>query len=380
MLAVDAGMRRRHESLLIVGPLTGPVNGANKITSAVLAMTQLKGGDNPELSIFGITTSGISTHGRVVYHTSRVVQHLATIAIIARRRCLGQVTMYVGGAGGFGLWYQCAIIKFAKLLHARVYFHHHSYNYLSGGGVLSVRVLTGALDASDGHILLSEAMRNEFQRLYGGRAGNYVLSNANFIDPTEGPAPNRPDVYRLVHIGNLSREKGFFEVAHAFRYFVDRGMSVGLTVAGPTDDRDIYTEIRQLSRDYPGLFEYLGPCGNGEVSQILDRSHLFLFASTYRNEAQPLVVLEALSRGVPVIASRRGSLGELLPSSWLMSDTAQLVAAIDQMRDRNWSSMSTLASRLFMDSRASEWQAANLVNVLIAHAIPGGSSQRSEMR
>ena len=45
---------------------------------------------------------------------------------------------------------------------------------------------------------------------------------------------------------------------------------------------------------------------------MFDTSDLFVFPSAYTNEAQPLVVLEAMAAGVPVITSNIATLPEFV--------------------------------------------------------------------
>jgi glycosyltransferase involved in cell wall biosynthesis len=62
-----------------------------------------------------------------------------------------------------------------------------------------------------------------------------------------------------------------------------------------------------------GAIHYAGPLSHREVAPFLSICDLFLFPS--RNEAEPLVVIEAIDCGLLVIALDVGCLAERLPTS-----------------------------------------------------------------
>jgi glycosyltransferase involved in cell wall biosynthesis len=140
-----------------------------------------------------------------------------------------------------------------------------------------------------------------------------VLSNS-FAVIGRGTKP--PGVRRrlvLGHISNLSVEKGFDLVIDTFDAAVRAGLDVAMVVAGPTRtprEREILDSA--LSR-HGDRVQYRGPVYGEEKEAFYRDVDILLFPTRYRNEADPLVVLEAIDRGVAVIAYERGCIAEHVP-------------------------------------------------------------------
>ncbi|OYU71979.1 MAG: hypothetical protein CFE32_25085, partial [Alphaproteobacteria bacterium PA3] len=58
---------------------------------------------------------------------------------------------------------------------------------------------------------------------------------------------------------------------------------------------------------------YWGAVGAEEKKRFFEAVAFFVFPTQYKNEAEPVVILEALSAGVPVVAFQRGCIAELIP-------------------------------------------------------------------
>jgi glycosyltransferase involved in cell wall biosynthesis len=104
-------------------------------------------------------------------------------------------------------------------------------------------------------------------------------------------------------------------------------------------DGEIRRALEACARDFPENFEWLGPVDSETRDGLLSGADLFLFPTRYANEAQPLVLIEALEAGVPVLANDRGCIGDMLgrDSQWLVADEAASVdtatATIERMLD-----------------------------------------------
>jgi glycosyltransferase involved in cell wall biosynthesis len=137
----------------------------------------------------------------------------------------------------------------------------------------------------------------------GGLPAEKMLLHSNWV-PDPGPRPAPPETSRTVAcVGRLSVEKGFDVVLDAWRKLRPSGLR--LVVAGDGPERD---RLDQMAS--PGV-EMVGSLSRGEVGELLLNSRAVLIPSLWY-ESQPMVALESLAAGTPVLGSGIGGLGETL--------------------------------------------------------------------
>jgi glycosyltransferase involved in cell wall biosynthesis len=368
-------------TLVIVGPLPPPVHGAAIVTEQVRnKLANLKA----ESSQFGLvvcdTSGGTRPTRNLLYHAKRSLAHFRAALTILAVRCRGEALVYFGGAGGAGLWYQAALAAVARASKCRIIFHHHSYQYIETRYSRAMAGLARMMSEGDCHIFLTREMADAFRRHYDTCAQAHVVSNSKFLEPIgriDGRSESQP--LRLLHISNLSAEKGSVEVLKAFRNLRESGLEATLTVAGPIGDDVTAAEIRALAASHPADFTYLGSIDHASVPSVIDRSDLFLFPTKYVNEAQPLVVLEALSRGVPTLASGIGAISCMLPHEWLIEADNELEAKIAWFASERRDGNAARALHCFNESGADSVELNDLVRHLMR---PAGRpfSRRSDSR
>ncbi len=312
-------MRRcKKSTILAVAPFPPPVHGASRVSRAVIDSVLADCPSNLYVNEVNTGARWYSGKRAAAYHAERILRNLLGLAALLSARLRGNVVAYIGGAGGIGLWYQVATILLAKVLGAGVVFHHHSSNYLSKSPMLSMRMICRLMSTLDVHIFLSELMRRQFGRLYASSSRTVVCSNVAFVSLKSGANEQSRNGYRLIHISNLSQKRERWRLFRSSRSLRSRSVDVDLTLIGPAT-REVSEEIDRVVAEFREV-RYLGSQGVETITSELDRADLFLFPTRYVHEAEPLVVLEALGRGVPVLASRRGSLPAILPSDWLVDD------------------------------------------------------------
>lgn len=281
--------------VLVVGPLPPPLHGAARVTEQVVARCRA----------LGLVVRTVNTQPdmrRPTYHLERALAHvkaLASTAAAGRRSVL-----YVAGAGGFGLWYQACVLLLARALGRQSYFHHHSYAYLHRRS-MAMRCIVAARPV---HVVLSPGMAEALTTRYAPASVIIVQSNAAFVDMPVLPEPTpSTGTVRFVHVSNLSLAKGLGTVLCTYAQMRAADIDCTLALAGPFAGE----EERRLWESWAGPpVDYLGPLTPPEVIDALLSSDVFLFPSRYANEAEPLVVLEALSCGLRVVASSVGCLPE----------------------------------------------------------------------
>jgi glycosyltransferase involved in cell wall biosynthesis len=146
-----------------------------------------------------------------------------------------------------------------------------------------------------------------FGSLAGSTAKIHEVANGVRM-PGKAGASDRSGC-RLAFAGWMQREKGIFEALEVFRLTQAHFPHATLTMAGGGRDLEVFrSRVRDLGLEAvvttPG---WLSP---GDVRAMLARSDLFLFPSHY--EGLPNAVLEAMAAGVPVVATRVGSLPDVV--------------------------------------------------------------------
>jgi glycosyltransferase involved in cell wall biosynthesis len=116
---------------------------------------------------------------------------------------------------------------------------------------------------------------------------------------------------RIGLLSNLSAEKGLHEALELAQQSTAANVPLELHLAGPIDDldRDAVEDVCSRLPDGPQLW---GPVFGEDKDRFFRSIDLFVFPTRYENEAQPLVLLEAMAYGRPVIAFSRGCIEELL--------------------------------------------------------------------
>ncbi len=123
----------------------------------------------------------------------------------------------------------------------------------------------------------------------------------NFIpDPGTSGRRDRSKPSGALYVGRLSREKGLHTLIEAWRE-----LQVPLRVAG---DGPLLDELRKSA---PDNVEFLGRLPSEQVHVEMTRAALLVMPSNWY-EGFPVTLVEALACGLPIAASRIGSLQQLV--------------------------------------------------------------------
>jgi glycosyltransferase involved in cell wall biosynthesis len=225
-------------------------------------------------------------------------------------------SLYLGLSGGPGQVVDALYLFLARLGCRQRVIHHHSYAYLSQPSPLTRLCLAGAGPAL--HVVLCRDMAERLSQSYGIPEDRIlVLSNVVFMEEARPAHPGERPALRLGFLSHVTEAKGVFRFLEIVRLLQTQGLPVEGLVAGPVDPGLQDRFDRELAAT-PGA-RHLGPVYGEEKQAFLRGLDALVFPTRYRNEAEPVVVLEALREGVPVLSTRRGCIaaqleGQLLPA------------------------------------------------------------------
>jgi glycosyltransferase involved in cell wall biosynthesis len=292
----------------MVGPFPPPVHGLSSVNLSVSGMLKAK-----DIKVVRMDLSPGSLERSPIYHIQRVLSALVCFAKILNITLLKHgVVSYISLSGGAGQLYDLCFVLIVRVLRGRLLIHHHSFAYLD-----SKSAVTGMLVRAAGpdtlHIVLYRSMEERLRELYGGNLHVKVVSNLIF-SPQVLQSEKKKTIQtslRLGFIGNVSFPKGIVEFIEVVNGLSSSGLSVEARIAGPFENKAVkeFTEDKIRKN---GSIRYFGPVYEVEKRKFFEDLDVLLFPSKYKNEAAPLVILEALSYGIPVISTKRGCIAEIL--------------------------------------------------------------------
>lgn len=117
--------------------------------------------------------------------------------------------------------------------------------------------------------------------------------------------------WRLVYIARVVPIKGMLDLVGTVRLLVDRGITnFHLDALGPTDHTPEYFELCKEKARSLGVESYITFRGTVNVRELLGEFDLLVLPSY--NEGQPIVVLEAMTAGVPTVGTAVGGMEQLI--------------------------------------------------------------------
>ncbi len=202
----------------------------------------------------------------------------------------------------------------------------------------------GTLDrVVDRYLVLSDFAAELAEKT--GVDADRIVRHDNFV-PDPGPRTVlASDSSTVLAVGRLSQEKGFVDLLRAWNRTPTNGLELVIVGDGPDRER-----LRSLAGSDVHV---VGRKSGEEVSALMRSSRALVFPSRWY-EGQPLVILEALAAGLPVISSDHPPLREVLgDSSQILVDEDNWREALEQVADDSWTCEASKAARSRFEDRYS---------------------------
>jgi len=148
------------------------------------------------------------------------------------------------------------------------------------------------------------------------------------------PAGQHHGRVHILFLGNLLPGKGYVALLDAVQLLLDEGLDVEATFAGAVVDTDVHARALSAVRYGVDRIRFPGEVDSATKVRLLHSANVLALPS--EDEAQPLVILEAMAAGLPVVSTRRGAIQETVvdgETGLLVEarDTPALTAALRRM-------------------------------------------------
>jgi len=299
----------RRPRLLLLSPLPPPTGGIPTWTLGVLGSDLVKRWDVRVVD--SSPSEKVAVHGesrlrpRRVLDAVRILTSLLWQLVRFRPDVVHVNTPYYWAflRDGAALW-------LASLLGARTVLHPHGGDFSDFVERVRPWVRRGidaTLRRADRCIALTRANQALMEAIAGSQSVLYV---PNFLDLEDwGAAPDRSkdvgESVRVLFVGWIVEGKGVRELLAAARNLPE----VRFTLVGPQQP-DFLESVREGLEAQRHHVELLGPRPREQVLALYREADIFVLP-TWR-EGFPLVVLEAMAAGLPVVATPVGAIPDVL--------------------------------------------------------------------
>ena len=217
------------------------------------------------------------------------------------------------------------------------------------GALLAEKVNRAAFVACASYFMRAQAMRlvdtKQWSKMHIVRCG----IDLSVLPDSPASGRDKRDPPRLVCVGRLSPEKGYPGLFTALSHLIEKGLDFSLTiVGGGPSSQSVHAQAAALNR--AGRVRFTGPLPERATLAEIAEADVLVLPSLM--EGLPVVLVEALALGRPVIASRVAGIPELVEAGqngWLFapSDWTELEARLhDALTDRAaWSRMGAAGRR-----------------------------------
>lgn len=249
----------------------------------------------------------------------------AALRILQVRVQRGPVIVHVNMAEGSSVFRKGALLLLGRALGMPTVLHLHAadiigfYQRLPAPGRLLMRAIFRSATVC---LVLGESWRVFLRQELGlARSRTVVLRNGVPLPAVRRVAAEAP--FGFVFVGNLLARKGLVDLLHAAADARLAEHNWRLIIAGGGDTTRLRTLVATLG--IGSRVAFTGWLGRADTSHILAQAGALVLPSYL--EALPLVLAEAASLGVPIVATPVGAIGEIFEDGL----TALLVAPGDRL-------------------------------------------------
>ncbi len=164
-------------------------------------------------------------------------------------------------------------------------------------------------------IVLGESLKHQFDGLIAEHRIEVVPNGVNWVGASlHSGIPRSGSRFRVLHLSTLSHLKGALVLLQAIPLVIPHRKDVEFVLAGPWSHAEDKLWADEFIRDeeIEAYISFSGQVDAAEKRTLFDSSDIFVFAGV-QQEGQPLVVIEAMAAGLPVIFTDRGCLRDTVP-------------------------------------------------------------------
>ena len=216
-------------------------------------------------------------------------------------------------AKGVGFYKDFPIALLVKLFGKKLVLHHHNKGVSKHQHRFIDHWLYKILFKNSKVILLSESLYTDITK--------YVAKEDVFFCPNGIPDTNdfknktsvKNKIPQFLFLSNLIESKGVYILLQALEILKNQGFKFHCSIVGGEGDiSSAQLNTRIKNQKLENYITYLGKKYNEEKWDVFHSSDAFVFPTYYHNECFPLVLLEAMMFGLPILSTDEGGIPDII--------------------------------------------------------------------
>lgn len=216
-----------------------------------------------------------------------------------------------------GMMRDILILQCARLMRIPTVLHIHCHGYrdaLDRSPVIVSKLMKNYLYIAEALVVLSEREKKTIQDIVPTEKIHVVPNGVEpliveFCKEKQGNTHRLRLPMKILFLSHLHPSKGYIDVIEAARIARDRSLPFQFVIAGEKTPETVEDPNAIIRRYSLRNINYIGPVYGETKMELLSQVDVLILPS-YK-EVQPIVILEAMFFGLPVVASDIGSISEI---------------------------------------------------------------------
>lgn len=297
--------------ILFIVQLPPPVHGASIMNNYVVKSSRIKSRFDTVVlslqfltSIRDITRFSIRKIFKAIFYGFELIWKIGSLK--------PDLIYFSFSPKGYSFYRDAFYVSLIKLFKRELVLHLHGKGVKEGiNGSTVKREIYKKVFRNTSVICLSEKLVTDIAEVYDRKP--IIIPNGieDFKINDEPVKRGQHPKPRILCLSNYMVEKGILELIVALGLMKERGYSFQAILVGAPVDLTAENLNKEIGkRDLVDCVEITGPLYGSDKVNVLNDADIFVLPS--RNEAFPLVILEAMQSGLPVISTLEGGIPDMV--------------------------------------------------------------------